>query len=196
MATDFVAAVAKMRGYVGVYLAALAKGPLDAKQAAALETDLKTLDADLVALGAALAAPPKAAAVPTSAPPAAPATGGPLTQAQIDAAYLVFLDAEDVVLKAQGKPFGRDGAPRGALTPDEQIAIATQAGVLRDVTAFGVFGDPGTVPGADYSAYTRYVADENIMRLWVNGKLVAEAPVSTDVLGWANAQAKQYGVSF
>jgi hypothetical protein len=59
MATDFVAAVAKMRGYVGVYLAALAKGPLNAHQAASLETDLKTLDADLAALGllALLAAP-------------------------------------------------------------------------------------------------------------------------------------------
>jgi hypothetical protein len=65
MATDFVAAVAKMRGYVGVYLAALAKGPLNAHQAASLETDLKTLDADLAALAVSLAAPQAPAAAPT-----------------------------------------------------------------------------------------------------------------------------------
>jgi hypothetical protein len=70
MATDFVAAVAKMRGYVGVYLAALAKGPLNAKQAASLETDLKTLDADLAALSTALSAP--AAVPPPVAQPADP----------------------------------------------------------------------------------------------------------------------------
>ena len=52
MATDWVAAVAKMRGLVGVYLAALAKGPLTAHQAAALATDLKTLDVDLAGLAA------------------------------------------------------------------------------------------------------------------------------------------------
>ena len=72
MATDFVAAVAKMRGYVGVYLAALAKGPLNAHQAASLETDLKTLDADLAALATALSAPAPTPAEDFSVQPADP----------------------------------------------------------------------------------------------------------------------------
>ena len=49
--------VAKMRGYVGTYLAVLAKGALTAHQAESLAIDLKTLDVDLAALGAALALP-------------------------------------------------------------------------------------------------------------------------------------------
>jgi hypothetical protein len=59
---ELITAIGTDRHNVGVYLAALAKGPLNAHQAASLETDLKTLDANLAALAAALA-------VPTFVPP-------------------------------------------------------------------------------------------------------------------------------
>jgi hypothetical protein len=58
MALTAAQAVAKMRGYVAVYLKVLAtKGALTAHQAASLETDLKTLDHNLADLEAELAAP-------------------------------------------------------------------------------------------------------------------------------------------
>jgi hypothetical protein len=58
---ELITAIATDRHNVGVYLAALAKGPLNAHQAASLETDLRTLDANLAALATALAVPQAAA---------------------------------------------------------------------------------------------------------------------------------------
>jgi hypothetical protein len=137
---------------------------------------IAALNAELAALSA-----PKAAAAPQ------PATGGPLTQAHIDQAYVIFLEAAKPVLAAKGG---------GSLTPQEIHDIAVTNGVVRDIAAMGLLGDPGTFPDVDYSAYTHYDANENVMRVWINGRKVAEAPVSTDVLGWANAQAAKYGVKF
>jgi hypothetical protein len=78
MATDWAAAVAKMRALVGVYLKHLAEtGSLDAHQAKSLEIDLKTLDHNLAEMGKELAAPkaaekPAAPAEDFSAQPADP----------------------------------------------------------------------------------------------------------------------------
>lgn len=143
---------------------------------------------------AVLTAPKVAVAEPLPAP----ATGGPLTQAHIDAMFAHYLDAEDAILKRKGRPYGRDGAARGGLEMVEALAVARSIDGERDMAAMGLFGEPGTVPGVDYSAYTHYVADQNVMRLWINGQKVAEAPVSvsTDVLSWANAEAAKYGVTF
>ena len=102
---EWVAAVAKIRGYVKTYLGLKS---LNAKQQAALQTDLATLDKDLAALSASLQA-----AQPLSA----------------DQIWARFLDAEDAVLIAQGKPAGRDGAERGSVTRDEAIAIVNGLGI-------------------------------------------------------------------
>jgi hypothetical protein len=69
---ELVVAIGTDRHNVGVYLAALAKGPLNAHQAASLETDLKTLDANLAALATALSAPAPAPAEDFSVQPADP----------------------------------------------------------------------------------------------------------------------------
>ncbi len=79
MATDWTAAVAKIRALVQVYLDALAKGPLTAHQAASLTIDLKTLDTDLAGLAASLAP-----AAPTPAPTGLTNWGA----AQIDAGFV------------------------------------------------------------------------------------------------------------
>src|SRR5512140_709174 len=60
-------AVKTMRKYVGVYLAALAKGPLTPHQAESLAIDLKTFDKDLAVLEAEEAAKVAAPAVVTPA---------------------------------------------------------------------------------------------------------------------------------
>lgn len=125
MATDWAAAVSRMRALVQVYLDALAKGPLNVKQAQSLATDLRTLDRDLAGLHAELDKP--------AVNPAAPTT-------TFDQAYAKFLDAADAALIAAGKPAGRDGAERGAMTRDECIALAKSIGVLDALGGPDFFG--------------------------------------------------------
>jgi hypothetical protein len=169
-ATDLQKAIATNEQYAANYTKA-------GKNPAKYLAKIAALKAELAAFSA-----PKAAA-----PLPVPATGGPLTQAHIDAAYATFTEAAKSVLVAKGG---------GSLTPQEIHDIAVANGVVRDIAAMGLLGDPGTFPDVDYSGYTHYDADENTMRVWVAGKLVATAPVSTDVLGWANVQVAKYGVKF
>ena len=139
MATDWAAAVAKMRALVQVYLDVLAKGPLNAHQAASLATDLKTLDVDLAGLHAQLTATPAAPAAPALVP-----TNG-LTNwgaAQIDAGF-VFQASRGNTVGADTNP-----APGAAKALGFSGVVADSASGLYGTFVDGVLTETGPNPGA------------------------------------------------
>ena len=85
--SELIAALAVDRKNVGVYLAAVAKAPLSAHQAASLETDLGTFDKNLAALTAVLApVAPATSSFPVAA--ASPSGLTNLTAAETDAGWV------------------------------------------------------------------------------------------------------------
>ena len=66
-----------------------------------------------------------------------------------DEAYARWLEAADAELEKQGKPFGHDGAERGALNREESIALAKSIGVFDELGGEnGIWGpapDAGTI---------------------------------------------------
>ena len=110
-----------------------------------------------------------------------PAAQGGLSYAQIAAAQAKFIAAQDAVLQATGLPDGHDGSARGETTPAAALQIAAGLGLVRELTAVGLFGDPAhpTVSGADFSAYSRVTrtptatADLWAYHLYVDGQLIA-----------------------
>ncbi len=141
MATDWAAAVAKMRALVQVYLDALAKGPLNAHQAASLAIDLKTLDVDLAGLHAQLTAPAAPALTPTNG----------LTNwgaAQIDAGF-VFQASRGNTVGADTNP-----APGAAKALGFSGVVADSASGLYGTFVDGVLTETGGNPGAGPGGFT------------------------------------------
>lgn len=128
--------VAKMRGYIATYLNVPV---LNDRQRAALATDLKTLDADLAQLEQSLKV---ATPISIDAPAAAPSAPADATLTY-DEETPIFLDAEDELLKAEGKPYGRDGAERGALPLSVHIDLARKLNLPLHLAEFEAMVVPG-----------------------------------------------------
>ena len=128
---EWVAAVAKIRGYVKKYLG---QKSLNAKQQAALQTDLATLDKDLAALAVSL----QAGALSSD-----PTVAGPQILASV---------GHPVRVVDQG-----DG-PR-LVTDDAASILADCSSVQnRELALLGYFGKPGEtqLTGVDFSLWETY----------------------------------------
>lgn len=62
-------------------------------------------------------------------PPAPPVTDLPGHVLTYDEETAIFLDAEDAILKDLGRPYGRDGAERGALPLTRHIEMCKELGL-------------------------------------------------------------------
>lgn len=123
---EWVAAVAKMRKLVGVYLGLKS---LNARQQAALQTDLVTLDKDLAGLGASLQASTQAA------------TDAPLSTDPSEAIRQLLAR-----LGFDPNATNSPAAILGAASPEQN----------RQLTLLGLFGGPGAFAGADYTLFSQY----------------------------------------
>ena len=174
--------VAKMRGYVGTYLAVLAKGALTAHQAESLAIDLKTLDVDLAALGAALALP-----APTGNP-ADGASGGAPTPAPVDinstpvtsdppsSPFPFISQTTGVNVAALIAEITAGGFDNAAGQPDPAKLPNLPLDLKRRACAAGIYGTPNApVSGGDYSQFTGIVGVDNDYALvYRGGVLVAK----------------------
>lgn len=158
--------IAKMRGYIATYLGV--KGPLNARQRAALQTDLKTLDNLLAQMADAVSATSAPAVAVAPAPESNPATdspdspytagqangprgipsGIPLTNpvdqnAEHDREMAIFIPEQDKLLIAAGKPAGHGGDERGALPLETNIALAQSLNLPLLVAEFESMRVPG-----------------------------------------------------
>jgi hypothetical protein len=61
-----------------------------------------------------------------------------------DEEHVIFVDAEDEILKSLGRPYGHDGAERGALPLTVHIDLAKKLNLPLHVAEFESFVQPGT----------------------------------------------------
>jgi hypothetical protein len=127
--------VVSIRKLIGVYLGV---PKLNTRQQAALQTDLVRLDKNLAAL---------AAYKPEEQVKVAVAVVGPPVYDHVltyDEEHVIFINAEDPILESLGRPFGHDGAERGALPLDAHIELAEKLNLPLHLAQFKSFLQPGT----------------------------------------------------
>jgi len=179
MSTDWVAAVAKMRHLVGVYLAVLAKGPLTPHQAASLETDLKTLDVDLAGLSASLATVsviPVAPVVPSSATSRFVADFGAAPGDIHDATVRKIQAAGEFVQNADGSWPAKSEADWLALFAQYGGNAAVAALLVTQFNPLEIVGDLGNVPPQAVPIIQKYwsglVGSEGVWYAYKDGALL------------------------